>query len=465
MASASSTAAGPEPRFSLGYRGWMLGLLVAIYACGFIDRIIVATIGQAIKVDLKLSDFEFGLLGGMAFALFYALFGIPVARLAERSSRVTIISVCVALWSVMTALCGTAHGYVQLLIYRMGVGVGEGGCTPAAHSLLSDYYPPQKRGAALAVYSLGVPLGSMLGAVAGGWVAQHFNWRIAFFVVGLPGLVLALLARLTVREPPRGLSEPVPVANADKTPSLGATLKCLLASPALRQIAIGCMLTNLAANGVNQFAPSYLVRSFGLGLAVVGLLYGLVVGGSGTIGMLAGGFGADLGVRRDARWSAWIPAIGSILAAPCFLFAFTRPDVPTTAVLIFVGSVCYSLYFAPTFAVVHNLVEPRMRATAAAVMLLLMNVLGQGLGPTAIGWFSDHFAAAVFTGGDYALVCPSGVAPHGAPAAVAGACMMASAEGLRRAILISGVFFVWGAVHYLIAAVHIKRELGERVRT
>ena len=446
------------PRFSTRYRSWLLGLLVAVYACSFIDRIILSTVGQAIKVELKLSDFQFGLLGGLAFAIFYAFFGIPIARMAERTNRVTIISVCIALWSAMTALSGIATNYWQLLFFRMGVGLGEGGCGPAAQSLLSDHYPPARRASALAVFSAGVPLGSMLGAVAGGWLTDQFSWRAAFVVVGLPGLVLALLARGTLHEPPRGLSEGRPTSQT--APPLTAVVRRLASTPTFRNMALGCILTNLSAAGINTFAPSYLVRSFHLKYATVGLLYGTVVGAAGILGMLAGGFGTDAAARRDQRWYCWAPAIGGALALPIFLFAYTRGDAYSTAGTVFFGCICYSFYFAPTFAVIQNLVDARMRASAAALMLFLINMFGQGLGPTIMGWISDRVAAREF-GPAFLTVCPGGAAPKGSAGALASACAQASSHGLHVSILLITGFFAWGSLHYLLASRTIRRDLSE----
>ena len=455
---AGVATAEAQPRFSLGYRQWMLGLLIAVYACSFIDRTILSTVGQAIKIDLKLTDTEFGVLTGAAFALFYTGFGVPIGRLAERFSRVTIISVCIALWSLMTMLSGTAGGYLQLLLYRMGVGVGEGGCSPAAHSLLSDHYPPKQRGGALAIYFAGVPLGIMFGAIAGGWLTQTFNWRTAFLVVGAPGLILAVITQLTLREPPRGHADGQ--APAAETPPMSAVIRRLFATHTFRHAAAGCVLTNLASSGIAQFAASYFVRGFGLSYLKVGLLYGLVTGAAGTVGMLTGGFATDAVGQRDARWRVWLPAIGAALAFPIFFAAYTRTDPYLAAGFIFFGGICYSLYFAPTFALAQNLVEPRMRGTASALMYLLINVFGGGLGPTLLGMVSDALAQHAFGLGHFAAMCPGGVAPHGAAPALAQACRLASASGLQQAILISSAFFGWGALHFLLAARTIRRDLG-----
>ena len=457
MASIADAGAAPavRPVFTLGYRRWMLFLLVTIYACSFLDRVIISTIGPAIIHDLKLTDLEFGLLGGAAFAVFYALFGLPIAWLAERASRVNIIAVCIALWSAMTAFSGLTSTYLQLLACRMAVGVGEGGCSPAAHSLLSDHYPPKQRASALAIYSIGVPIGTLLGAIAGGWIAQTFSWRTALIMVGAPGLVLALLARLTLREPARGHSEAAAVAA--KAPSLGAVLARLGRTRTFFHITAGFVLINLAANGVNIFTSTYLVRSFHLGLARAGLLYGLAVGIAGIFGMLVGGFGADAAGRRDTRWYAWGPAIGALVAMPLYAWAFTRTDAISTMGFFFSGALLMSLYFAPTMAIVQNMVEPRMRASASALMFLLINIVGQGFGPTVMGAISDVMSHQVLAPGGAFSICPVGA---NAPTQLIQACAAPSAGGLEAAILTMTLFFLWGAIHYLLAARTIRADTG-----
>lgn len=214
---ASGTAAGGKPVYSDGYKSMVLGVLVVAYTFNFIDRTIISTIGQAIKDDLKITDTQLGLLGGLYFALLYTFLGIPIARLAERFNRVNIIAGAIAIWSGFTALCGTAHSFAMLAFYRFGVGFGEAGLSPPAHSLISDYFEPKKRASALAVYSFGIPAGTMVGAVAGGWLAQNFSWRAAFILVGLPGLIIALVIKLLIKEPPRGHSEPeaIPLSPED----------------------------------------------------------------------------------------------------------------------------------------------------------------------------------------------------------------------------------------------------------
>lgn len=454
---ATVSRAAVESQFSVGYRGWLLGLLVAVYACSFLDRVIISTVAPAIISELRLSDFQFGLLAGPAFAIFYAAFGIPIARMAERSSRVNIIAACIALWSVMTALCGFTQAYWQLLIFRMGVGVGEGGSSPAAHSLLSDHYQPRQRATALAIYSAGVPFGIMVGAVTGGWIAQTFSWRTAFIVLGLPGLILALLTRLTLKEPARGHVEGR--APPRDPPPLGAVLKRLGGNPTVLLLIGGLVCSNLGGSSMSVFTQPYLVRAFHLSMATVGLLYGMVVGIAGVIGMISGGVIADMAGKKDVRWYAWAPALGTGVAFPIYLVAFSQHTAIASVSFIFLGYLLVSFYFAPTFGVVQNLVEPRMRASASALLFLAINLVGQGAGPTIMGLVSDAGASRVFALGDYHRLCPP--APH-APAEIAAACAKASAQGLQHSILIMCGCFLAGSILYFLASTRLRRDLGAK---
>src|SRR5580693_3853145 len=220
---AAASLGGParKPLFSEGYKRAVLTTLTLVYTLNFIDRTIVSIIGQPMKESLGLTDNQLGLLGGLAFAALYTVLGVPIARLAERVSRVNIIAVCITLWSAFTALCGVAPNFSVMLAMRVGVGIGEAGCSPPAHSLISDYYEPQRRASALSVYAFGIPLGGMLGAIFGGVIAQYLNWRVAFMVVGLPGLILAVLVKLVVKEPPRGHSDPVQKTSTAAGPQVG----------------------------------------------------------------------------------------------------------------------------------------------------------------------------------------------------------------------------------------------------
>jgi predicted MFS family arabinose efflux permease len=446
--------AGATPAFSRAYLGWLLGLLVAIYACSFLDRVIISTVGPAVIKELRLSDTLFGWLSGPAFAIFYVLFGLPIARFAERRSRINIISICIALWSIMTVLCGAATAFWQLAIFRMGVGVGEGGCSPAAHSLLSDHYQSRRRATALGIYSAGVPFGIMLGAIGGGWIADHFSWRMAFVVLGLPGLLLALLARLTLKEPSRGHSDAQ--LASEHAPPFWAVCRKLASNPAVVLLILGMVCANFGGASMASFTQTYLVRAFHLTMTTVGLLYGVVVGTAGVFGMIMGGVIADHAGKKDIRWYAWAPALGCIVAFPTYVLAFNQHTAIAAVGCIFVGYLMMSFYFAPTFAVVQNLAEPRMRASASALLFLAINTMGQGVGPVFMGWVSDLNASRVFGLGDYHRLCPP--APH-APAEVVAACAHASTVGLRHSSIIVSGFYLIAAVIYLLASRTLKRDV------
>lgn len=449
--------------FSEAYKRWALGLLLIIYTTNYIDRTIINILGQAIKVDLKISDTQLGLLGGIAFAIFYALCGLPIARLAERMHRINIISICLVLWSGMTALCGIAQSFWQLLAYRIGVGVGEAGCTPPAHSLITDYYPPNKRATAIAVYSFGIPLGTLIGAIFGGYVAQNFDWRHAFILVGLPGIALALLARLSLREPPRGLADdPAAVAAALKRrpPSLRDATRILFSKPSFRHLVTGFTLTGFASYGLNQFTPPYFIRMFDLGLSQAGLLVGLVVGGAMGVGMLAGGALSDWAATRDRRWYVWVPAIGVLVAAPVYAIGYTQASWTAAAVLLLLPGVFHYTHLGPVYAAIHNMVEPRMRATAIAIVLIILGLIGLGLGPVFTGMAIDLFSQHAFQAqglGDFATLCPGGVAVD---AANATACKTSLATATRNGILATTLVLVWAGIHYLLAARRLREDMA-----
>jgi predicted MFS family arabinose efflux permease len=432
----------------------MLGLLVAAYACSFIDRIVISVVGPALIADLRLTDLQFGLLGGLAFAVFYTAFGLPVARLAEQRSRTAILAVSIGLWSAMTMLCGVAQNYTQLLLFRMGVGIGEAGCTPAAHSLISDRYAPNQRASALGIYFLGVPLGTLLGAVAGGWIGESLGWRLALIAVGAPGLLLALVIWLTLGEPVRGEADGR--RQDDAAPPLRRVIERLVGVPSLRHLLAACTITTLAANGISTFAPAYFVRGFGLRLSEAGLFFGVIMGVAGLVGLLAGGFGSDLAARRDVRWYGWLPAIGVLLSGPFYALAYSRADAWTALPLILLGALFLSIYPGPTFAVAQNLVEPRMRASIAAIVLLMMNLVGQGLGPALMGQASDVLASRAFASDGYRATCVDRVPT----AEMAARCAQASAAGLGQTLVGVTILLPWGALHFALAARSLRRDLG-----
>jgi predicted MFS family arabinose efflux permease len=451
-----------------GYRSWFLLVLVLIYASSFVDRIIIAVVGQAVKVEMGLSDLQLGLLGGLAFSIFYSVLGLPIARLADRFNRVALIAVSIAAWSVMTALCGTAGVYWQLLVYRLGVGIGEAGSTPTAHSLISDQFGPRRRATALAIYALGPPIGVIAGALGGGWMVQHMGWRPVFFVVGLPGLLFGLLAWLTLREPRRGGAEENGTITSSVVPPLRDVLAILRKSRSCVQMLLGTVIGAFAQYGINLFIPVYLTRVYGMGYAQAGLLFGLIVGVGGIAGNMLGGVSADWASGHDRRWYAWVPAMGTAIGFPLVVAAFMTNQWPVAAALLFIATIALNTWNGPTFAMVHGIVEPRMRATASATVFLLMNLIGQGFGPTTIGFLSDRFSARLFTAGNFHAVCSAAgahaahsnaVAAHGA---LADACQNASAGGIRYAMLALSVTLVWSSVHYFLASRHVGGRTSAR---
>jgi MFS family permease len=445
--------------FSASYKRWMLLLLMLAYAASFMDRVIIATIGQAIKIDLALSDVQLGLLGGMAFAFFYTVLGIPVARLAERKSRVAIISACVVTFSLMTFLCGMVQNYWQLLLCRMGVGIGEAGGTPSSHSLIADHYPVEKRASAISLFSIGVPVGAVSGALLGGWIVSNWGWRPAFMVIGLPGLLLGAVIYFTLREPARGLSEKT-VATSSHVPSLKEVLIRLRSKPAFTHIAIGCALAGFANFAINMFMPVYFVRVFEFSYAQAGLTFGLITGGASLVGTLGGGYLSDWAAKKDQRWYVWVPAAAFVVGTPFYLFAFSQDSWQLALPVMVLGAIFFYAWNGPTFSVTLNLVEPRMRASASAILLFVVNMIGQGLGPVFIGFASDRFADRAFTMGQYAVQCAGGRAGPGASADLVAACAQASAGGIQSGMLLCSCAFLAAALFYFLAARTLRADLA-----
>jgi len=416
------------------YRWTVLVILTLVYTFNFIDRQILVILQEPIKLELGLSDAQLGLLTGFSFALVYVTAGIPIAWLADRSNRRNIVAASLAFWSAMTALSGLVQNFGQLLAARLGVGIGEAGGSPPSHSMISDYFPPQNRGTALSFYSMGIYVGILFGYAAGGWIAENFGWRTAFFLVGIPGIAYALLVLWVVKEPRRGRWDE---GGTPPKSSFKQTWDCLRQRPTFWWISIGCAFSAFISYGNGNFMPSFLIRSHGMSLTEVGLALGLIAGISGAIGTFLGGFLADkLGVR-DVRWYLWIPmlgGLGSLLPAYYTLLG----DNKTLIIAAMVPSqILSTLYLGPCIATCHNLVSPGMRAMASAILFFVLNMIGLGLGPLTVGLLSDTFAA-----------------PFGE-------------ENLRYAMLTTlsisliGVFFLWQGVSRLKADLEANtRELA-----
>jgi MFS family permease len=497
MTDATAPAAA-KPLFSNAYKVVVLALLLAAYTFNFIDRTIISTIGPRIREDLHLTSTQLGLLGGLYFALLYTLLGIPIARFAERFNRVSIIAASLVLWSGFTALCGSAVNFSVLAAYRFGVGVGEAGCSPPSHSLISDYYEPKKRASALSIYSFGIPLGSMIGAVAGGWLVDNFGWRLTFVIVGLPGVILAALIKLVLREPPRGHSEPDEhpalaedvTAHAVDAPTqhwlarelseLWAVTKILFGKWPVLHMILGVTICSFGSYGAGQFGAQYFHAAFDLPLAKVGLITGLVGGFSSGLGTLVGGFLSDRLSKVSARWYALTPAIGLTIAAPIYIFAYNQPTWQTTALALLIPGIFHYTYLGPTFGVVQNMVDTRRRATATALMFFFLNLIALGGGPPFTGWVIDRLAefnvnhaggtgvlasiaGAFGMAGPHSFVsdCPGGIAPHGAAASVVALCKTTLANSTRQGIIVSVCFYVWAGFHYLLGSIGLAKAMAK----
>ena len=424
---APAPVAASEDRPSSARANYALFVLVIVYAINFIDRNILTTLIEPIKQELGVSDTAMGLLTGLAFAVFYTFAGIPIAQLADRGSRRTVMSIGIAFWSLMTAVSGLATSYAQLALARIGVGVGEASATPAAHSLISDYFPPERRTRAIAIYNTGASLGVLFGLALGGWLASEFGWRFAFMAVGLPGLLVALLVRFTIAEPERGRVEGL--ADRGERPGVKETLRHLLGMKSFRHIALAAALYSMTAYGVLAWAFVLMIRVHDVSAASLGLQLGLVIGIGGAVGQVLGGILCDRLALRDRRWLVWVPAILAVAHAP-FYVVFALATSPGLALLAFVPvNLMNAVFAAPTYTLTQGLATLRMRATGSAIVLFVLNLIGLGLGPTLVGVLNDVFAASY---GD---------------------------EAIRTSLLFLLVASLWGAVHSVLASRTVAADL------
>ncbi|PXW78578.1 putative MFS family arabinose efflux permease [Blastomonas natatoria] len=396
MAAAAVASSGPAPSSVQGASSprVMLWTLMIIYIFNFLDRQIVSILAEPIKRDFQLSDTQLGLMTGLAFALFYTLLGIPIARYADRSTtnRVSLIAWSVAIWSAMTMACGAARTFPQLLLARVGVGVGEAGCTPAAHSLITDSVPADKRSSAIAFYGLGIPIGSLLGMVIGGGLADAYGWRTAFYVVGMPGVVLALLVPFLMKEPRRaGLIKGAALPAAKVQVPVREALRELVSSRCFVFLCIAGGLIAFLSYGKGVWVAVLFIRNFGLTPGETGLYLGVTLGISSMIGTWGGGKLADHFGKRDRKHLLTGPAFAIALAAPILFLAYSATDWRVALALLILPTAMNIMYYGPVYACVQGLVRPEVRAVAASVMLFSQNLIGLGLGPLFFGMMSDAF--------------------------------------------------------------------------
>ncbi|MEL7310092.1 MAG: MFS transporter [Pseudomonadota bacterium] len=407
---------------------YALGILTVVYTLNFIDRQIISILLPSIQDELLISDAQAGYLAGTFFAVFYATLGIPIAIIADRGNRRNLIAVSLTVWSAMTALCGTAQNFVQLGLARMGVGVGEAGCSPPAHSLISDYFPPKQRATALGVYSLGISFGIMFGLFIGGKLDELYGWRNAFLIVGIPGVLLALIFRFTVWEPPRGHSESR--ETAEGRPSVFDTFRFLMRRRSFLHLAFGAALSAFSGYGVVIWFPSFLARTHAMPIGDIGLWLGLILGISGGAGIFFGGYASDRFGLADARWKLWTVVVAGLITLP-FSIAVYLVDSAYVALAIFVVPAALSnFYQATSFAQTQSLANLRMRGVAAAVLLLIINIIGLGLGPSSVGELSDFLEPRFGT------------------------------DSMRYALLLLNVIPLWSLWHFYRAGVHLPGDLA-----
>jgi len=380
-----------QPTYSESYKRYVLLILTGVYIFNFIDRQILVILQESIKAELGLSDTQLGLLTGFAFAIFYVTLGIPIARYADKSNRKRIIAISLTVWSAMTVLSGRAMNFTQLLLARVGVGIGEAGASPPAHSMISDYFPANKRATALATYSAGIYIGILLGYLFGGWLDEYFGWRMALMIVGLPGMLYAVFFYFTVQEPPRGYSENSRAQGATEY-SIWQVFKLLMSRKAFVCLAFAAGCNAFLAYGIGNWMPALLRRVHGMEIGEIGTWLAMGSGGGGIIGVWLGGYFSDILGQRDKRWYLWLPALTVGLSIPLFAFMIFTTNKYGAVISNLAVKTMWSTYLGSCIAMAHGMVGLRMRALASAVLFLFLNLIGLGMGPLVIGMLSDYLS-------------------------------------------------------------------------
>ena len=425
-------------RVTDAYRYYVAWLLCGVYTLSIMDRQLVAILVEPIRKEFALQDWHMGLLSGFAFAIFYTVLGVPLARLADRNNRVTIIGVSLLVWSAFTGLTGLARTFVHLLIARVGVAIGEAGCNPAAYSLIGDYFEARRRATALSIFHMGGYIGSFLGLLLGGWIGHAYGWRAAFLLVGLPGIAVALLMKLTLRELPRGFSDPVRAVA--EPPPVGQVVRALLTKTAFRHLAFAAALHNFAVYGVGNWYAAFLMRSHGMNVAKAGTILAICTVIGGAAGTYFGGMLSDrLAARRhDSRYYLWVPAVSLIVGFPLSQGVLFFDDTSIVIALLSPVVMCSAAYLAPSITATYGLVGIRERALASAVLLFVINLIGLGLGPLFAGFASDQLRQ---------MFLERGLSEA-----------EALGEGLRWSLRIIVAVNLWSAAHYFIATRTLRAE-------
>ena len=410
-------------------------MLVAFYTSSHVDRQIMGILLEPIKQDLGASDTQMGFLIGLTFAIFYATLGMPIAMLADRGNRRNIIATAVAIWSAMTVVCGYVASFAQLAMARIGVGIGEAGSNPPSHSMISDLFPARQRATAMGVFALGVNFGLLIAYLGGGWMSEHWGWRTTFVVVGLPGLLIALLVRFTLVEPPRGATELKRLEAHSQVPGFWEVAGEMWRTPATRHVVFGSALAGFVGYGMVLWLPAFFVRSHGLSQSEVGLTLAFMSGVIGAIGTFTAGRLADVLSKKDLRWLSWTVAAGKGGLVPFLVLFFLMDDLVPALFVYLIPAFFGGFYLAPTFAMIQSLVPVHMRSVAAAICLFLLNLIGMGLGPQGVGLLSDHLQPQY------------------------------GQESLRYSLMVFGLVNLWSAWHYYLAGRTLARDMGRLAET
>ena len=428
-----------------GYRWYVLALLTLVYTFNFIDRQVVVILQEQIRADLSLMDWQLGLLSGFVFAIFYSVLGLPIAHMSERVGRKRVVAIALAFWSLMTAMSGAVQNFIQLLALRIGVGVGEAGGSPPSHSMISDIFPLRRRALALSIFSMGVYFGYLFAYGLGGAIAESLGWRMTFVALGLPGVLLALIVALTVKEPPRGMAERLETKSEER-PALAAdemghasfvdAMKLLWSRKSFRHIALAGSLQSVAGYGVGNFVPSFMIRAFDMPISEVGWQLALITGFGGAFGVVASGWIADRLARRGEHWYVLAPAIALTLTLPLTLLAFSALSPGRMYLAYIPYMILGAMWLGPAIAVTHSLVGLRQRAVASAALFFILNMIGLGLGPLIVGTLSD-------------LMRPE----------------FGDANALRYSIIATAlVAKAWAIAHFLLASRRVRKDIRRQAQ-
>ena len=440
---AGARASETPVSLSSGYTKYALGLLLCIYIVNFLDRQVVTILAEPIKKDLHLADWQIGMMSGFAFALFYTVLGLPIARLAERKNRPLIIASALTAWSGFTALCGTAQGFAQLCLYRVGVGVGEAGCTPPAHSLITDYTPKAKRASALSFYSMGTPIGTLAGMAIGGIVADQYGWRVAFFVAGTPGLVLAAVAALTLKETRSKIKADIEASAAHRA-TVGETMAVLARKRTFWLLSLASALSAFVLYGNAPFLPAFFLRNHAAEVAAmaaqfslkpvgfIGMALGVISGVTGALSSIIGGWICDRTAAKDVRDTMIAPIAAALIGVPTSILVVLMGGAEGALWAYIIPAFTYYFWYGPVYSTTQGIVPPHMRATAAAVLLFMINLIGLGFGPLLVGACSDFVSKGLGMG---------------------------AAEGVRWALIANAMVGLIAAGLYWMARKTIREEM------